>query len=235
MALRLRVRTGVVELRDGPRWVSGCGATEITFSAAGAVTRPIAPHEPEWDWTASVARHGRSRDWRFLSFSSSQLGSTAGHCAMPMLRSPTRPRGLSCTALSTACHRVRHWPSPSPQGPEPSARERRAPRIQSIGREETAVVLWTGGPDDGKTIVHPPGGRHFFSPRWPLVRRRQSHRRRPHDIKACLSPKRSGRCKPKGSGSCSPLRPSHQTCACRPTRTPRLRGKYSTNCSRRTA
>ena len=54
-ALRLRVRTGVVELREGPRSVSGRGGTEITFSAAGAVTRPIAPHGPEWDWTASVA------------------------------------------------------------------------------------------------------------------------------------------------------------------------------------
>ena len=54
-ALRLRVRTGVVELRDGPRSVSGRGGTEITFSAAGAVTRPIALNGPEWDWTASVA------------------------------------------------------------------------------------------------------------------------------------------------------------------------------------
>ena len=55
MALRLRVRTGVVELRDGRQSVSGRGGTEITFSAAGAVTRPIAPHGSEWDWTASVA------------------------------------------------------------------------------------------------------------------------------------------------------------------------------------
>ncbi len=54
-ALRLRVRTGVVELRDGPRSVSGRGGTEITFSAAAAVSRPIAPHGPEWDWTASMA------------------------------------------------------------------------------------------------------------------------------------------------------------------------------------
>ena len=36
----------------------GTGGTEITFSASGAVTRPIAPHGPEWDWTASVAPPG---------------------------------------------------------------------------------------------------------------------------------------------------------------------------------
>jgi ferric-dicitrate binding protein FerR (iron transport regulator) len=53
--LRLRVRTGVVELRDGARTVSGQGGTEVTFSPAGAVSRPIAPHGHEWDWTASLA------------------------------------------------------------------------------------------------------------------------------------------------------------------------------------
>jgi ferric-dicitrate binding protein FerR (iron transport regulator) len=53
--LRLRVRTGVVELRDGTRSVSGRAGTEVTFSAAGAVSRPIAPHGPAWNWIDSLA------------------------------------------------------------------------------------------------------------------------------------------------------------------------------------
>jgi hypothetical protein len=55
LAVRLRVRTGVVELRDGARSVSGRGGTEVMFSAAGAVSRPIAAHGPDWDWTATVS------------------------------------------------------------------------------------------------------------------------------------------------------------------------------------
>lgn len=54
-ALRLRVRTGVVELRDGARSVAGRGGTEITFSDTGAVSRSIAAHGSEWDWTTAVA------------------------------------------------------------------------------------------------------------------------------------------------------------------------------------
>ena len=54
--LRLRVRTGLVELTDGVRSVSGRGGTEVTLSASGAVSRPIAVHGSEWDWTARVLR-----------------------------------------------------------------------------------------------------------------------------------------------------------------------------------
>jgi FecR-like protein len=49
-SLRLRVRTGMVELRDRARAISGRPGTEITLSPGGAVTRPIAPHSPEWAW-----------------------------------------------------------------------------------------------------------------------------------------------------------------------------------------
>jgi ferric-dicitrate binding protein FerR (iron transport regulator) len=54
-ALRLRVRSGLVELRDGPRSVAGRGGTEVTFSDTGAVSRPIAAHGSEWDWTAAIS------------------------------------------------------------------------------------------------------------------------------------------------------------------------------------
>jgi ferric-dicitrate binding protein FerR (iron transport regulator) len=53
--VRLRVRTGVVELTDGARSVSGRGGTEITLSNSGAVSRPIAAHGSEWEWTARVS------------------------------------------------------------------------------------------------------------------------------------------------------------------------------------
>jgi ferric-dicitrate binding protein FerR (iron transport regulator) len=54
-SVRLRVRTGVVELRDGARSVAGRSGTEVTFSDTGAVSRPVAAHGSEWDWTATVS------------------------------------------------------------------------------------------------------------------------------------------------------------------------------------
>lgn len=53
--LRLRVRTGVVELKDGARSVSGRAGTEITLTDGGAVSRPIAAYGSEWEWTARVS------------------------------------------------------------------------------------------------------------------------------------------------------------------------------------
>lgn len=54
-ALRLRVRTGIVELEHGGRSVSGRAGSEVIFSSAEAVTRPLAPYGPEWEWTAGLA------------------------------------------------------------------------------------------------------------------------------------------------------------------------------------
>jgi ferric-dicitrate binding protein FerR (iron transport regulator) len=54
--LRLRVRSGVVELRDGARSVSGREGTEVIFSETGAVSRPVAVYGSEWNWAARVSR-----------------------------------------------------------------------------------------------------------------------------------------------------------------------------------
>jgi ferric-dicitrate binding protein FerR (iron transport regulator) len=54
-AVRLRVRTGMVELRDGARSVAGRGGTEVIFSDSGAVSRPIAAHGSEWHWATVVS------------------------------------------------------------------------------------------------------------------------------------------------------------------------------------
>lgn len=53
--LRLRVRTGMVELRDDRRSVSGRGGTEVLFSEEGAVSRAIAVHGAEWAWIARLS------------------------------------------------------------------------------------------------------------------------------------------------------------------------------------
>jgi ferric-dicitrate binding protein FerR (iron transport regulator) len=53
-SVRLRVRTGEVELQDGTRLVSGRAGTEITLSASGAVSRPLAVYGSEWEWTAAL-------------------------------------------------------------------------------------------------------------------------------------------------------------------------------------
>lgn len=53
--LRLRVRSGLVELKDRARSISGRAGTEITMSLTSAVSRPIAPYGSNWDWTTRVS------------------------------------------------------------------------------------------------------------------------------------------------------------------------------------
>lgn len=53
-ALRLRVRTGLVEVRSGDRSIPARSGTEVTLTPAGAETRVVSVHGPEWDWTADV-------------------------------------------------------------------------------------------------------------------------------------------------------------------------------------
>jgi ferric-dicitrate binding protein FerR (iron transport regulator) len=53
--LRVRVRSGVVELSDRTRTVTGHAETEILFSASEAESHSFSPYGPEWDWTAAAA------------------------------------------------------------------------------------------------------------------------------------------------------------------------------------
>jgi ferric-dicitrate binding protein FerR (iron transport regulator) len=55
LAIRVRVRTGIVELEQDGRLASGRAGTEVTFSSAGTISRPIPAYGPAWDWTASLA------------------------------------------------------------------------------------------------------------------------------------------------------------------------------------
>jgi ferric-dicitrate binding protein FerR (iron transport regulator) len=53
--LRARVRTGVVELSDRSRTVTGHAGTEILFSSTEVESRPFLPYGPEWNWTAEAS------------------------------------------------------------------------------------------------------------------------------------------------------------------------------------
>jgi ferric-dicitrate binding protein FerR (iron transport regulator) len=53
--LRLRVRTGRVDLRHGPHAVSAQARTEVTMAAEGPVSQDISAYGPEWDWAVSLA------------------------------------------------------------------------------------------------------------------------------------------------------------------------------------
>ena len=54
-SIRVRVRDGVVELLRGDRTMSAHRGTELTVTAGNAVSEPISPFGPEWNWVASLA------------------------------------------------------------------------------------------------------------------------------------------------------------------------------------
>lgn len=56
-SLRVRVRSGVVEVRSGGRGDDVSSArpgTELTLGPAGVTSRAVAPYGPEWAWAASL-------------------------------------------------------------------------------------------------------------------------------------------------------------------------------------
>jgi FecR protein len=54
-ALRVRVRSGVVEVRRAAGITAGRSGTELTVDARGVVSRPFRPYGPEWAWVAAIA------------------------------------------------------------------------------------------------------------------------------------------------------------------------------------
>jgi hypothetical protein len=53
-AVRIRVRSGMVELRRGGEPIAARAGTELTASAAGAVSQAIAPTGEDWAWAVSL-------------------------------------------------------------------------------------------------------------------------------------------------------------------------------------
>jgi ferric-dicitrate binding protein FerR (iron transport regulator) len=54
-SLRLRVRTGLAELRRGADVVAARAGTELTLADGATTTRAVATFGPEWGWTAHLA------------------------------------------------------------------------------------------------------------------------------------------------------------------------------------
>ena len=54
-AVRIRVRSGIVELRRGGESVSARAGTELTMGAGAAVQREIPANAPDWAWAANLA------------------------------------------------------------------------------------------------------------------------------------------------------------------------------------
>ena len=53
-ALRVRVRSGVVEVRRGTVLSSARPGTELTVDSRGVLRRAFAPYGPEWAWAAGI-------------------------------------------------------------------------------------------------------------------------------------------------------------------------------------
>jgi ferric-dicitrate binding protein FerR (iron transport regulator) len=53
--LRVRVRSGVVEVRRAAGITAGRPGTEMTVDARGVVSRPFLPYGPDWAWVAAIA------------------------------------------------------------------------------------------------------------------------------------------------------------------------------------
>jgi ferric-dicitrate binding protein FerR (iron transport regulator) len=54
-SLRLRVRTGLVEVHRGGQTTPARAGTEVTVAPTGIASTTIAIYGPDWDWTAQIA------------------------------------------------------------------------------------------------------------------------------------------------------------------------------------
>lgn len=54
-SLRIRVRTGLVQLQRGTSVTTAQAGTEATVTSAGTKTQPLRPYGADWDWSAGLA------------------------------------------------------------------------------------------------------------------------------------------------------------------------------------
>jgi ferric-dicitrate binding protein FerR (iron transport regulator) len=95
-SLRVRVRTGLVEIRRRDGVVPAHAGSETTVGAGGVDTRRVSTYGPEWNWTASLAPgftiEGRSLQ-AFLDHMTREQGWTLRYA------DPTLPAAASRTLL----------------------------------------------------------------------------------------------------------------------------------------
>lgn len=119
-AVRLRVRTGIVELMSRDRLISGRQGTEIVWTGSAAVSRPIDAYGPEWEWTTRVAppldiegmrlsefldRVAREQGWK-VRYADSALASEASSITLHGSVDTLSPRDAIDVAIATS--RLRH-------------------------------------------------------------------------------------------------------------------------------
>ena len=115
-SLRLRVRTGVVELRRGDQSIPARPGTELTLAAAGAVSTTVPTYGPEWEWAVSLApafaiegrplaaflEHlSREHGWA-LRYADAALAREASGIILHGSVNGLRPREALAVALSTS-------------------------------------------------------------------------------------------------------------------------------------
>jgi ferric-dicitrate binding protein FerR (iron transport regulator) len=119
--LRLRVRSGEVELREGTRSVSGRSGTEITWSKTSAASRPFATHGPEWQWMVGLAplamegqllaafleQVAREQGWS-VEYADARLASRANAIVLHGSVTGLSPHDAIATAIATSglTHRI---------------------------------------------------------------------------------------------------------------------------------
>jgi ferric-dicitrate binding protein FerR (iron transport regulator) len=78
-SLRVRVRTGLVELRRGEATVRAGAGTEATVASSGMATRSVSIHGPDWGWISTLGSpfpiEGRSLS-AYLEYLSAEQGWT---------------------------------------------------------------------------------------------------------------------------------------------------------------
>jgi len=122
-SLRLRVRTGVAEVRRGPQSIPARPGTEVTLTAGGAASRSVAAHGPDWEWAVNLAPsfeiEGRTLA-AFLEYLSRERGWTLRYADAALARDSSgiilhgsvdglQPRDALAVALATSglFHRFR--------------------------------------------------------------------------------------------------------------------------------
>jgi transmembrane sensor len=83
-SLRVRIRSGVVEVRESGEVMTAHAGTELTIGPSGPSTRSMPPYGPEWEWATGLAAPydtNGQRLTRFLAHLSREHGWTVAYAS----------------------------------------------------------------------------------------------------------------------------------------------------------